>query len=148
MHRSRSSWCLREVLLVIFWTAQLTKVLTRDNMVCHVWSHRYNEQRSSRDHLPPNFKVPPEVAAIVRVRDVVCTSRLGGASTRTRDEPRRVAFPLLFKQCSGKKIAMSICGDCRLNRSMARHQRHDPHDTMQFHGSRTHRPMSPITNTP
>jgi hypothetical protein len=43
---------------------------------------------------------------------------------------------------------MSIRGDCRLDRSMARHRRHDPHDTMQLHGSRTHRPMSPITNVP
>ena len=48
--------------------------------VCRVWSRHYNGERphSSRDHLPPDLKSPPEAASVVRLNDIVCTSKLGG----------------------------------------------------------------------
>ena len=50
------------------------------NYICRVWSRHYNEERphSAREYLPPDFKGPPEEATVVRVSDVVCTSKLGG----------------------------------------------------------------------
>ena len=49
--------------------------------VCRVWSRHYNEERphSSRDYLPPDFTSPPDEVITIRVNDIVCTSKLGGA---------------------------------------------------------------------
>ena len=48
--------------------------------VCRVWSRHYNEERphSAREHLPPDFTASPEECTTVRVKDIVCTSKLGG----------------------------------------------------------------------
>ncbi len=48
--------------------------------ICRIWSRHYNEERphSSRDHLPPDFTVPPEEVTSIRLNDIVCTTKLGG----------------------------------------------------------------------
>lgn len=48
--------------------------------ISRVWSRHYNEERphSAREHLPPESQAPPEAATVIRVSDIVCTSRLGG----------------------------------------------------------------------
>lgn len=50
------------------------------NYICRIWSRHYNEERphSARDHLPPDFRAAPEDNSVVRVNDIVCTSKLGG----------------------------------------------------------------------
>ena len=49
--------------------------------VCRVWSRHHNGERthSSRDYLPAEFTSPPAEVDVVRLIDIVCTSKLGGA---------------------------------------------------------------------
>ena len=43
------------------------------------WWYNHERPHSARDHLPPGFESPPEEWATVKVDDVVCETRLGGA---------------------------------------------------------------------
>jgi putative transposase len=50
------------------------------NYINREWRLHDNRERphEGRGHLPPGFEKPPEPATSIRVRDVVCTTRLGG----------------------------------------------------------------------
>ena len=51
------------------------------NLINREFQSWYNYERphSSRDHLPPGCESPPEEWATVKLNDVVCETRLGGA---------------------------------------------------------------------
>ncbi|MCL6506364.1 MAG: integrase core domain-containing protein, partial [Bryobacteraceae bacterium] len=50
------------------------------NYINREWRRHDNRERAheARGHLPPDCEKPPEPAMSLRVRDVVCTTRLGG----------------------------------------------------------------------
>ncbi len=50
------------------------------NHVNREWPLHFNRERphSARDHLPPACESPPETNSMIRLRDVVCHTRLGG----------------------------------------------------------------------
>jgi len=51
------------------------------NLINREFQRWYNYERphSSRDHLPPGCESPPAEWATVKLNDVVCETRLGGA---------------------------------------------------------------------
>ena len=69
------------------------------DQVWRVWSRHYNAERShsSRNYLPPEFTSPPAEVNVVCLSDIVCTSKLGGVSIRTRGEPHRSVFRLSLR---------------------------------------------------
>ena len=50
------------------------------NYVCREFAAHYNRERphEARDHLPPECEVEPDIAETISMRDVVCSTRLGG----------------------------------------------------------------------